>query len=132
MPVTDSNLSHFKTIMPSREIEINLLPIWLGLGLLAALLIYLIYKKRMHLYNSPDTPQDAALRSLKKMHFGHSMNAEMLYHFTIQCKIYLDGQADPTFEAIQHTLEPYKYHPGAVLHDKVLIHRIQAYIEHLS
>ena len=127
----DTALSQLKDIMPDSEIHTGLLlpAIVLLLVLVLSVALYLYRRNK----NKPQpTPQAVALQHLQALDWHGKIDREQLYLFTLHTRTYLNGREDPAFESIQQSLQPYKYHPDALLVDKTVIETIARYIRGLS
>lgn len=125
----NDNLSQLKDIKPYEYIDINLIPYYIGIGLVllfviifVALYIFLIYK------NKKPTKRQLAIKYLKDIDLNRDMK-DIAYDFTLYAYECLNPKYEDEYQNIVDKLEIYKYKKDIPDIDNDIIEDIKGYIK---
>ncbi len=124
-------LSAYRDIIPAKEIDISYTLYLVATLVVMVAIVYLVYRYRTQRIVVP-TPKEQALSRLRALDLSGVVTKEMLYSFTLDTQIYLEGESDMTLEQILELLTPYKYHHSDVDMEPSIIAMMSSYIEELE
>ena len=124
-------LSAYRDIIPAKEIDISYIPYLVATLVVMVAIVYLVYRYMTQKIVVP-TPKEQALSRLRALDLSGVVTKEMLYSFTLDTQIYLDGESDTTLKQILELLTPYKYHHNDVDIEPSIIAMMSSYIEELE
>ena len=124
-------LSAYRDIIPAKEIDISYTPYLVATLVMILAIVYLVHRYRAQRIVVPTTKEQALYR-LKALDLSGMVTKEMLYSFTLDTQIYLDGESDRTLEQILELLTPYKYHHNDIDIEPSIIAMMSSYIEELE
>ena len=121
--------NQFQDIMPLEDIAIdtNIYFIYIGLFILAGLLIYLYTRFLFKKDTKTPNPYEQKIQKLKELDLDRTDTKQMLYEFTLLAKDTMKEKE--RLNLILDQIEPLKYKKDEVILDKKLKDLLRGYID---